>query len=264
MDVENVLDNATAYKTAETISAEICSKSSFDSICILHVNIVSLNKNFDNQKVFLSRFSKADVLCFSETRLNNRNLVYCQLPGYKLYHYNSKTKAGGSAMLVADCLSSQQLQIRINSKDCEDVWVKINLSEFKTLTVGSVYRHPTTDIKYFENAYINVIKSFKANKNYVFLGDFNVNYDELSSIQAIKQYKNHISSVGCTQLINQPTRITQTSSTVIDHIYVNSASVSHVIPTIVSEDISDYLPIFAEFICKQSKKSAKRAHSRKY
>ena len=94
------------------------------------------------------------------------------------------------------------------------------------------------------------------------LGDFNVNYDQPSSTQAIKQHINRISSVGCTQLINQPTRITQTSSTVIDHIYVNSMSVSHVIPTIVSEDISDHLPIFAEFICKQSKKSAKHPHAR--
>ena len=45
-------------------------------------------------------------------------------------------------------------------------------------------------------------------------------------------YKSYQYSVSCTQLINQPTRITQTSSTVIDHIYVNSMSVSHVIPTI--------------------------------
>ena len=64
----------------------MCSKSLFDSICIIiHVNIVSLNKNFDTLKLFLSRFSKVDVLCLSETRLNDCNLVYCQLPGYKLY-----------------------------------------------------------------------------------------------------------------------------------------------------------------------------------
>ena len=141
--------------------------------------------------------------------------------------------------------------------------MKINLSELKTLTVGSVYRHPTSDVKRFENASINVIKSFKANENYVVLGDFNVNYDERSSTPAIKQYINHISSVGCTKLINQPTRITQTSSTIINHIYVNSMSVSHVIPTIMSEDISHHFPIFAEFICKQSKKSAKHPYAKK-
>ena len=67
------------------------------------------------------------------------------------------------------------------------------------------------------------------------LGDFNVNCDEPSSTQAIKQYTNHIRSVSCTQLINQPIRITQTSSTVIDHIYVNSSPVSHVTPTIVTK-----------------------------
>ena len=47
---------------------------------------------------------------------------------------------------------------------------------------------------------------------------------------------------------------------VIDHIYVNSMSISHVIPTIVSKDISDHFPIFAEFISKLSKKSAKRPY----
>ena len=40
-------------------------------------------------------------------------------------------------------------------------------------------------------------------------------------------------------------------------------SVSQVISTIVSEDISDHSPIFAEFICKQSEKSAKRPYARK-
>ena len=156
-------------------------------------NLRSLNKNFDTLKIFLSRFSKVDILYLTETRLNERNLVYCQLPGYKLYHHNSKIKAGGSAMFVSDWLSSQQLQIRINNKDCEDVWVKINLSELKTLAVGSVYRHPTCGVKCFKNAYINVIKSFnvinsfKANENYVVLGDFYVNCDKLSCTQAIKQ-----------------------------------------------------------------------------
>ena len=95
------------------------------------------------------------------------------------------------------------------------------------------------------------------------LGDFNVNCDKQSSTQATKLYTNHIRSVGCTQLINQPTKITQTSSTVIDHIHFNSTPVSHVTPTIVSKDISDHLPIFDEFICKQCEKSAKRPYARK-
>ena len=46
------LDNASAYKMSEIISAEMCSKSLFDSIYILRVNIVSLNKNFDNLNFF--------------------------------------------------------------------------------------------------------------------------------------------------------------------------------------------------------------------
>ena len=96
------------------------------------------------------------------------------------------------------------------------------------------------------------------------LGDFNVNYDEPSSTRAIKLYINHISIVGCAQLINQPNRLTEISRTVTDHIYFNSMSISHVMPTIVSKDDSDHLPIFAESIYKQSKKSAKRLYARNY
>ena len=40
-------------------------------------------------------------------------------------------------------------------------------------------------------------------------------------------------------------------------------SVSYVIPTIVSKDISDHSPTFAEFISKQFKKFAKRPYARK-
>jgi len=49
-------------------------------------------------------------------------------------------------------------------------------------------------------------------------------------------------SLGCVKQIKYPTRITQLSATLIDHIYTNNVtheSTSH----ILTEDISDHLPI---------------------
>ena len=106
---------------------------------------MSLYKNFDNLILFLNQISKPfDIICLSETRLNNRNLGNCNITGYTLYHCNSETKAGGSAIFVSECLKCQEmLQTKIKLKGWEDVWVEIVFNKNISLVVGSVYRHPT-------------------------------------------------------------------------------------------------------------------------
>ena len=73
----------------------------------------------------------------------------------------------------------QPSQIKIKTSGCEDIWVEINLGKKESLVVGSVYRHPHNENKSFEDAFVNVIKSFKANQNYVVLGDYNISYDKV-------------------------------------------------------------------------------------
>ena len=67
--------------------------------------------------------------------------------------------------------------------------LKINNNE--SLVVGSVYRHPSTNIKGFEDAFVHVIKTFKTNLNYVVLGDFNINDYETPLSPNVLNYANH-------------------------------------------------------------------------
>ena len=67
------------------------------------------------------------------------------------------------------------------------------------------------------------------------------------------------------QLVDKPTRITSTSNTIIDHIcvrfcpsYFIMALLGQILPVIFYNDISDHLPICAEFRCGTQKKSSKR------
>ena len=222
-----------------------------DSLFIVHINIVSLQKNFDNLILFLNQFVKPiDVLCFSETRLNDHNLSYCALLGYNAFYCNSKTKAGGAAIFVADRLNSKQiLDYKIKEIACEDIWVEIGLAKNNSLIVGSVYRHPSNNFKCFEESFVNILKSFKVSQNYVILGDFNIHYDKINKMQNIMDYANHVQSVGCIQLIDKPTRISKTCDSIIDHIYTNLAFINRVTTSII-QDISDHLPISMEFKCK--------------
>ena len=241
----------------QTLDAFKCDSIN-ESLLIVHVNIVSLDKNFDNLILFLNQISKpVDIICLSETRLNDLNLGNCNITGYTLYHRNSKTKAGGSAIFVSERLKCQEMsQTKIKSKGCEDAWVEIVFIKNTSLIVGSVYRHPTSDVIHFKNVLVSILKKFKAGQNYAVLGDININYNKIKDSPTIANYANHINRVGCVQLIDKPTRITANSSSIIDHIYTNSALVNGITPTIISEDISDHTPICAEVKCKYSVKAS--------
>ena len=139
----------------DRFAAEI-STSTIKSVTDVHVNIVSIHKNYDTSKIFQSEFSKpVEVICLSKTRLNDRNLKHCIIPGYNMYCCNLATRAGGAAIFIREELQCQQLSaIKIKADGCEDVWVELKINNNESLIVGSVYRHPSTNIKGFEDACI--------------------------------------------------------------------------------------------------------------
>ena len=176
---------------------------------------------------------------------------------------NLATRAGGAAIFVREESHCQQLlTIKIKADGCEDVWAELRINDKESLVVGSVYRHSSTSIKGFEDAFVHVIKTFKTNPNYIVLGEFNINYKETPLSPNVLNCADHISSIGCIQLIDKPTRITSTFNTIIDHIYVNTALLDQILPVIFHDDISDHLPISAEFRCRTQKKSSERPITR--
>ena len=60
--------------------------------------------------LFLNPILKpVNVICLIETQLNDRNLGNCNITEYTLYHCNSETKAGGSAIFVSERLKCQEM-----------------------------------------------------------------------------------------------------------------------------------------------------------
>ena len=100
--------------------------------------------------------------------------------------------------------------------------------------------------------FVYVIKKFSVNQNHITMGDFNINYDNSKMSQNNIEYTNHIRSKGCAQLINKPTRIGKTFSTIIEHIYANGTFYNHVSLFIICADILDHLPVCAEVKYKQT------------
>ena len=66
---------------------------------------------------------------------------------------------------------------------------------------------------------------------------------QLNAIPQVRNYVNACKSYNCSELITKPTRITPSSSTLIDYMYT-TLPLDKVTPGILINDLSDHLPIF--------------------
>ncbi len=110
------------------------------------------------------------------------------------------------------------------------------------VTVGCIYRAPNTDITLINKELQSNLESVKKSKVYL-CGDYNIDLLQYNSHQSSRDFVNELFSYGFYPLINSPTRITGSSSTLIDNIYTNEIGIT-MENGILINDISDHLPIF--------------------
>ena len=75
-----------------------------ENVSVLHLNIRSINKNFENFKMFLSNLNLSfSIICFSETWLNDSNVDNSnyELPNYVSVHQiRNHYKGGGVSVYI--------------------------------------------------------------------------------------------------------------------------------------------------------------------
>ena len=76
------------------------------------------------------------------------------------------------------------------------------------------------------------------------ISDFNINCLDYTTNSKTKKFMNHMFSKGMLSVVNRPTRVTKTSSSCIDHIYINSYFDRDILSGIIKTDLTDHFPIF--------------------
>ena len=198
-----------------------------DSLFTLHFNVSSFPENIDKLSVFVRQLAiKPDVIAITETKLNiinyNSNL---NLTSYVFIHKIRLTRAGGVGFYINEELSysCQDNNINLNLNFVEDMWIKIEAKPYP-IFIGVIYCHPvnTVDkIEQFGDALFGTMHDLNLKSaTYFVLGDFNLDLMNIScKNNAIQKYASYLLGCSCKCLMNMPTRITQTSKTLIDHIY---------------------------------------------
>ena len=92
--------------------------------------------------------------------------------------------------------------------------------------------------------------------DFVISGDYNVDLLKHEIKQTVNDYINAVHTEGCFNIINKPTRITDTSATLLDHVYTNvSQNISS--RGILTFEILDHLPTFCSLTSKPILKQEK-------
>ena len=212
-----------------------------NSLMLMHINIRFLNKNFDNlYNLFSFRKFSPSIVVISETRLKNLPLTNISMPGNSFVYVDSESNAGGVAAYISNSIQFQlQKKKQFYLHKYESIWLTAYNNKTKCI-VGIIYRHPTlTKIdKFLDNISACLSDSTSSNQTVYLAGDININFDNLNRTKLADNYVNILLSKGFLTLITIPTRVTATSSTIIDHMTINDLKhklISFVVKSLIAD-----------------------------
>ena len=203
----------------------------------IHLNVHYLYPKFDEVCHLIDKYKQPDIVGLCETFLNTSfSDNEFQLKGYTMFRKDRNSLGGGVLLYINDTFSCIR-RPDLEHENCESIWIDVKVPNQKTFTVGYIYRPPSADNKWFCDFECSLEKAFLENNELILFGDFNINYvDGLSDKNTWNCMTNCYNLV---QLVTDYTRVTQTSATIIDHIYTNSKQHIHEI-NIAKETLSDH------------------------
>ena len=176
------------------------------------LNVRSLFPKVDEVATFVKTFNFS-VFIVNESWLDESisdNDI--QIPGYDVIRRDRNRQGGGVCIYIMSNLKYSILQGY--GIDIESAWICIDIYS-KKIVVGTVYRPPSAN-KFYDDSILNELEKLTAmNENVILLGDLNVD--------CLKNNVSQTNFIGCledifsmTQLVNEPTRETPTSVSLID------------------------------------------------
>ena len=224
-----------------------------NSFSVLHINIRSMNKNFEKLREYLSHAKgNFSVITLTETWCNDdetdKNSLW-QLPNYTAIHQirKSSKKGGGIALYVHNSLNYKIPKNKnINNNDIECLNIEIVSKTSENVMVSCIYRPPRGDAhKFLDEMKGHIIKNKFQEKPLFLVGDLNINFSDYSRYIHVRNFFNFVFQNGIFPVINRPTRMTKSSVMVIDNILTNTLIDSYIQSGIIKTDISDHFAVFS-------------------
>ncbi|XP_028517192.1 uncharacterized protein LOC114575823 [Exaiptasia diaphana] len=174
--------------------------------------------------------SDFDILCISETwfkpapRDTNASV---EIEGYRVYRLDRpKKEGGGVCAYIKSHLKARILKdlTGITESGLHQLYIQVQSKNIRSIVLGVIYRPPEIGVTCLtEELMPTYIKALALNKDIIMCGDLNC--DLLSTNPKGEALRSFITSVNASQLIDKPTRVTQTSRSLIDVIIVSNPNI---------------------------------------
>ena len=210
------------YSCADTSSDLRYSDLQGSGLKIAHLNVNSIYKHIDEVKVFV-KSNNIHLLALNETKLDDS--IYdkeISIEDYVLVRKDRNRHGGGVAIYVNKALHFDELRHE-TMDDLEVIAIKVYLKHKKPLVFSTWYRPPSSNVDIFDlyENFLNYIDGLSGDT--ILVGDTNCDLLSRPLASASKKYSELNSMYSLMQINDtEPTRITNTSSTLVDHLLTNN------------------------------------------
>ena len=198
----------------------------------IHINVNSLLPKIDEIRS-IALNTNAALIGITESKLDESVMnSEINLDNYVLIRSDRNRNGGGVACYIREDINFTQKHFFKDDIEC--IFVDILLPKTKAFTVGIFYR-PPNKTNFVDNISEDFHKLHSEKNDLFILGDMNINLfknekyigDGIKNVIStacplFKKYKEFLSTFGLKQLIRSPTRVTNNTSSLIDHVLTNS------------------------------------------
>ena len=233
----------------------------------LYLNIRSITNKYDDFQAYLnSLHHNFSVIGLTETWLNKENNNNYPLPNYFYVGKIRENKTGGGVGLYVNEAYpfKERNDLNINIEDVmESQFIELKAKPTSVI-VGVIYRPPNNKFAAFKDSLNELLEKLDSQKKKcILMGDFNFDLLKSEENPHVNDFLNQMFSSCFYPLITRPTRITNSSASLIDNIFVNNLEESFT-SGILFTDLSDHLPVFQFTGSIQHKTNSSTTTSYKY
>mgnify|MGYP001553100430 CR=1 FL=1 len=220
---------------------------------LFHANIRSINRNYQELQNCLDLIELPfSIIALTETWLNDTNESLYELPNYTMINSIRENRVGGGiSLLVRDSLHFRKYPISVMNQTIECQFIEIiSPNPQNNIIVGVVYRPPSGSITNFTTAINEILEKIglrNKQKTCYIVGDFNIDLKKYHSSRDTAEFFDLLYSYSFIPLINKPTRVSSSTTSVIDNIFTNQLTSTHN-TGVIQADVSDHFPIYS--ICE--------------
>lgn len=253
----------------------ICTSHINKGFVVSHLNVRSIKNKIEEIHKIL-HFNPIDVLSISETWLTSQvETTLVEIDGFEISRAdrtrgssNKTIKKGGGLLIYTSsrCTvnSTKYLHLNTCNEDIETQILTVKKEQDRLTTIINVYRPPNGDPQNAQSRLDEILQAVSEERyaDIFLLGDFNLDHTPNNCSDPTKNMLSMINSHGLTQLIDLPTRVSQTTSTIIDVVYTNSNKQTE--PFVMPISLSDHYLVGCSRNLRYKKEATEHVYGRSY